>query len=130
MSETGPAGHEPLSLDEIQRVWPAVLKKLEETAPALAGALEGARPVSFGDAGLEVGFPPDMTFLKKNADSPEKRDTVAAAFAAVTGTGLRPTYVLLEGEAPPDTPAPGSDEVNEEQLLERLKSEFDAEEVS
>ena len=110
MSETGPAGHEPLSLEEIQQVWPAVLKKLEETAPALAGALEGARPVSLGDSGLEVGFPPDMTFLKKNADSPEKRDTVAAAFAAVTGTGLRPTYVLLEGEAPPDTPAPGSDE--------------------
>ena len=129
MSETGPAGQEPLSLEEIQRVWPAVLKKLEETAPALAGALEGARPVSFGDAGLEVGFPHDMTFLKKNADSPEKRDTVAAAFAAVTGTGLRPTYVLLEGEAPPDTPAPGSDEVDEERLLERLKSEFDAEEV-
>jgi DNA polymerase III subunit gamma/tau len=126
----GPAGHEPLSLEQIQQAWPAVLKKLEETAPALAGALEGARPTSFSDGALEVGFPPDMTFLKKNADSPEKRDTVAAAFAAVTGMGLRPTYVLLEGEAPPDTPAPGSDEVDEEQLLERLKSEFDAEEVS
>jgi len=71
-----------------------------------------------------------MKFLKKNADSPEKRDTVAAAFAAVTGTGLRPIYVLLDGEAPPDTPAPGSEEVDEEELLERLKSEFDAEEVS
>jgi DNA polymerase III subunit gamma/tau len=130
MSETGPAGHEPLSLDEIQRIWPAVLQKLEETAPALGSALEGARPVSFDDGRLEVGFPPDLKFLKKNADSPEKRDTVAAAFAAVTGTGLRPTYVVLEGEAPPDTPAPGSEDVDEEQLLERLKSEFDAEEVS
>jgi DNA polymerase III subunit gamma/tau len=135
-SETGPAGqstqaaHGALSLEEIQRAWPAVLQKLEETAPALAGALEGARPVSFGEAGLEVGFPPDMTFLKKNADSPEKRDTVAAAFAAVTGTGLRPIYVVLDGEAPPDTPAPGSGEIDEEELLERLKSEFDAEEVS
>jgi hypothetical protein len=119
-----------LSLEDIQRVWPAVLQKLEETAPALAGALEGARPISFGEAGLEVGFPPDLTFLKKNADSPEKRDTVAAAFAAVTGTGLRPTYVLLDGEAPPDTPAPGSEEIDEDELLERLKSEFDAEEVS
>ncbi len=130
MSETGPAGHEPLSLEEIQQAWPAVLQKLEETAPALVGALEGARPVSVGANGLEVGFPPDLKFLKKNADSPEKRDTVAAAFAAVTGTGLRPTYVLLEGEAPPDTPAPGSEEIDEQELLERLKSEFDAEEVS
>jgi DNA polymerase-3 subunit gamma/tau len=129
-SETGPAGHDALSLEEIQRIWPAVLQKLAETAPAVASALEGARPVSFGDGGLEVGFPPDMKFLKKNADSPEKRDTVAAAFAAVTGTGLRPTYVLLDGEAPPDTPAPGSEEIDEDQILETLKSEFDAEEVS
>jgi len=126
----GPAGHDALSLEEIQKLWPAVLQKLAETAPAVASALEGARPVSFGEGGLEVGFPPDMKFLKKNADSPEKRDTVAAAFAAVTGTGLRPTYVLLEGEAPPDTPAPGSEEIDEDELLERLKSEFDAEEVS
>jgi DNA polymerase-3 subunit gamma/tau len=136
----GPAGQDApvpdsgdqdtLSLEEIQRVWPAVLQKLEETAPALAGALEGARPISYGEAGLEVGFPPDLTFLKKNADSPEKRDTVAAAFAAVTGLGLRPTYVLLDGEAPPDTPAPGGEAIDENELLERLKSEFDAEEVS
>ncbi|HSS42343.1 MAG TPA: DNA polymerase III subunit gamma/tau [Solirubrobacterales bacterium] len=130
ISETGPAGQEAMSLEDIQRVWPTVLQKLQETAPALAGALEGARPVSFGEEGLQVGFPPDMTFLKRNADSPEKRDTVAAAFAAVTGTGLRPTYVLLDGEAPPDTPAPGSEEIDEDRILERLKSEFDAEEVS
>ena len=129
-SETGPAGHDALSLEDIQRVWPAVLQKLEETAPALAGALEGARPISFGEAGLEVGFPPDMNFNKRKADSPERRDTVAAAFAAVTGQGLRPTYVLQDGEAPPDTPAPGSEEIDEEDLLQRLKSEFDAEEVS
>jgi hypothetical protein len=106
------------------------LDKLSETAPALAVCLDGTRPVSFSDEGLQVGFPPEMTFNKKKADSPDRRDTVAAAFAAVTGTGLRPAYVLLDGEAPPDTPAPGSDEVDEEQLLERLKSEFDAEEVS
>jgi DNA polymerase III subunit gamma/tau len=134
-SATGPAGQNApvpsdLSLEEIQRVWPTVLHKLHETAPALAGALEGARPVTFEEGVLEVGFPPDMTFLKRNADSPEKRDTVAAAFAAVTAVGLRPTYVLLDGEAPPDTPAPGSEEIDEEELLERLKSEFDAEEVS
>ena len=128
-SETGPAGQKALSLADIQRLWPSVLHKLSEAAPALAATLEGARPVSFGDEGLQVGFPPDMTFNKKKADRPDQRDTVAAAFEAVTGQGLRPTYVLLDGEAPPDTPAPGSDEVDEQELLERLKSEFDAEEV-
>jgi len=126
----GPAGQEDLSLEEIQRVWPAVLHKLEETAPALAATLEGARPVSYGEEGLQVGFPAEMTFNKRKADESDRRDTVAAAFAAVTGVGLRPTYVVLDGEAPPDTPAPGSEEIDEDRILERLKSEFDAEEVS
>jgi hypothetical protein len=119
-----------LSFDEIQRVWPAVLQKLAETAPALAATLEGAHPVSYGEEGLQVGFPAEMTFNKRKADSPDRRDTVAAAFAAVAGVGLRPTYVVLDGEAPPDTPAPGSEDIDEEELLQRLKSEFDAEEVS
>jgi DNA polymerase-3 subunit gamma/tau len=120
-----------LSFQEIQSAWPSVLQKLAETAPALAATFDGARPVSFDGAGLQIGFPPSMTFNKKKADSPERRDTLAAAFAAVTGVGLRPTYVMLSGdeEPPPDTPAPGSDEVDEQELLERLKSEFDAEEV-
>jgi DNA polymerase-3 subunit gamma/tau len=129
-SETGPAGQQDLSLEEIQRVWPSVLQKLSETAPALAATFDGARPVSYDEDGLQVGFPPEMTFNKKKADSPERRDTLAAAFAAVTGVGLRPTYVMLEGEAPPDTPAPGSDDVDEDELLERFKSEFNAEEVT
>ncbi|HWC47790.1 MAG TPA: DNA polymerase III subunit gamma/tau [Solirubrobacterales bacterium] len=135
---TGPAGQEPpsagqdaLSFAEIQQAWPAVLQKLSETTPALAATFEGARPVSLDDDGLQVGFPPAMTFNKKKADSPERRDTLAAAFAAVTGVGLRPSYVMLAEDEPPppDTPAPGSDEVDEEELLERLKSDFDAEEV-
>jgi DNA polymerase-3 subunit gamma/tau len=134
----GPAGQQPssateseLSFSDIQQAWPAVLQKLAETAPALAATFEGARPTSFDGAGLQIGFPAEMTFNKKKADSPERRDTLAAAFAAVTGVGLRPTFVLLSEDEPPppDTPAPGSDEVDEEELLERLKSEFDAEEV-
>jgi DNA polymerase-3 subunit gamma/tau len=131
VSETGPAGQSELSFQDIQRVWPSVLQKLSETAPALAATFDGARPVSFDGAGLQVGFPPEMTFNKKKADSPERRDTLAAAFAAVTGVGLRPAYVTLSGDEapPPDTPAPGSDEIDEEELLERLKSEFNAEEV-
>jgi DNA polymerase-3 subunit gamma/tau len=126
----GPAGQSDLSFDEVQRIWPAVLQKLAETAPALAATLEGARPVSYGEEGLQVGFPAEMTFNKRKADESDRRDTVAAAFAAVAGVGLRPTYVVLEGEAPPDTPAPGSEGIDEDRVLEKLKSEFDAEEVS
>jgi hypothetical protein len=38
-------------------------------------------------------------------------------------------YVLLDGEATPDA-ALAEEKVDEEELVERLKSEFDAEEVS
>jgi hypothetical protein len=43
--------------------------------------------------------------------------------------------MLEEDEAaatppPPDTPAPGSERIDEDELAQRLKSEFDAEEVS
>lgn len=44
---------------------------------------------------------------------------------------MKPSYVLLDNEAaPPDTPAPSSEEIDDGELLERLKSEFNAEEVS
>jgi DNA polymerase-3 subunit gamma/tau len=131
-SETGPAGPSALSLGEIQQAWPAVLQKLSETSPALAATFDGARPVEMGDEGLVIGFPAGMSFNKRKAEGPERRDAAAAAFEAVVGQSLRPSFVLLEGdeEPPPDTPAPGSEEIDEEELLERLKSEFDAEEVS
>jgi hypothetical protein len=129
---TGPAGQSSLTLEEIARVWPAVLDKLGETAPALAATFEGARPVGYDDEGLKIGFPADKTFNKKKAEAPERREAVTAAFEAVVGQPLRPTYVLLddEGEAATPPAAGESGKIDGDELLERLKSEFDAEEVS
>jgi DNA polymerase III subunit gamma/tau len=119
-----------LNLEQIQQAWPAVLQKLAETSPALAATFEGARPVSYGEEGLVIGFPAGTAFNKRKAESPDRREAAAAAFEAVVGQALRPSFVLFdEEEAPPDTPAPGSEEIDEAELLERLKSEFDAEEV-
>jgi len=121
-------------MDGLHRIWPAVLDKLAETAPALAATFEGARPVSLDDDGLRIGFPADKTFNKRKAESPERRDAVAAAFEAVAGQVLKPVYVLLddtESEEPAaaEPPAAADEKMGEEELLERLKSEFDAEEV-
>ena len=82
-----------------------------------------------GLGGPEIGFPADASFNKKKAEAPERREAVAAAFAAVVGRPLKPTYVTLDGEAPPDVPAPGSEEIDEDAILEKVKSEFGAEEV-
>jgi DNA polymerase III subunit gamma/tau len=128
----GPAGERSFDLDEMQRVWPAVLDKLRETSPALAATFDGARPVTLSEDGLKVGFPADATFNKRKAESPDKRELVADAVEAVVGTRLRPVYVLLNGEPAPEQQqeAPVAEGADEEALIERLKSEFDAEEVS
>jgi DNA polymerase III subunit gamma/tau len=120
-----------LDLGELTRVWPSVLDELAKTAPALAATFEGARPVAMGEAGPEIGFPADASFNKRKAESPERKEAVVAAFAAVVGRELKPTYVTLEegDEAPPDVPAPGSQELDEDAILEKVKSEFGAEEV-
>jgi len=135
---TGPADLDPadLTLESLKQAWPAVLDQLAKAAPALAAFFEDARPVGFdaGDAVVEISFPAGATFNKRKAEVPEQRERVAEALKTVTGQGLKPSYVLLDGDAPaPEAPPAAGDEdqeFGEKELLERLKSEFDAEEVS
>ena len=127
---TGPAGR--VGFEEVVSTWPAVLDKLRETSPALAATFDGARPVSLhSEEGLRVGFPAELTFNKRKAETPEKRELMADVIEDVLGERLRPTYVLLEDEpVAPEDEAQGSDrEIDHDALVEKLKSEFDAEEV-
>jgi DNA polymerase III subunit gamma/tau len=127
---TGPAGR--VGFEEVVSTWPAVLDKLRETSPALAATFDGARPVSLdAEEGLKVGFPAELTFNKRKAETPEKRELMADVIEDVLGERLRPAYVLLEDEpAAPAEEAKDSDrEIDHDALVEKLKSEFDAEEV-
>jgi DNA polymerase-3 subunit gamma/tau len=136
---TGPAGgDEAIDLERLKELWPGILDQLSKNAPALAAFFEEARPVGFeaGENVVEIAFPAGATFNKRKAEVPEQRERVAEALLAVTGQALKPTYVLLdvESEAPqPEqaaAPEAKDEGLDEEELLERLKSEFDAEEVS
>ena len=122
-------------MEKLKQAWPAILDQLGKTAPALAAFFEEARPVGFDAAGsvVEISFPAAATFNKRKAEVPEQRERVAEALQTVTGQNLKPVYVLLDGESEEtEAPAPAAKDegVDEEELLERLKSEFDAEEVS
>jgi DNA polymerase-3 subunit gamma/tau len=135
---TGPAGHGDgdLDLEDLKRVWPAVLDQLAKTAPALAAFFEEARPTGFDaeESVVEICFPSGATFNKRKAETQEQRERVAEALEAVTGRSLKPTYAFAEAETAPTEPAPepaaGDEKMDEEEMLNRLKSEFDAEEVS
>jgi DNA polymerase III subunit gamma/tau len=125
-------------LVQVKRIWPTVLDKLAEKAPALAATFDGAGPIAFEGDTLTIGFPADQPFNKRKAESPDRRQALIDAFTTVTGGPIAPLYVLLEEDAPApmvdvapaDAPAPGGEKIDEDELMERLKSEFDAEEVS
>ena len=136
---TGPAGRsapvphaEGLALEDLQRAWPAVLAKLAETGGANAGILEGTRPVAVAEDGVTIGFPADMTFNKRKAESPERLEVIVTALHAVTGQLARMQFEFLDGEdaGPADADAAAPAGIDEQEMLEQLKSEFDAEEVS
>jgi DNA polymerase III subunit gamma/tau len=125
---TGPSGQ--LDLEQVVKVWPAILDQLLQTAPALAATFEGARPVGFDaeERNVTIGFPADHTFNKRKAEAPDKREQMAAALEAVLGEKLRPVYAVLDGEE--STPeSEGGEPVDHAALVEKIKSEFDAEEV-
>jgi DNA polymerase-3 subunit gamma/tau len=126
---TGPAGQ--VDLEQMVRVWPAVLDQLMQTAPALAATFEGARPVAFEaeERSVTIGFPADHTFNKRKAEAPDKREQMVAALETVLGEKFRPAYAVLDGdEAAPEAEAEGNG-VDHEALGEKIKTEFNAEEV-
>ncbi|HET9162566.1 MAG TPA: DNA polymerase III subunit gamma/tau [Solirubrobacterales bacterium] len=126
---TGPAGQDDLSLEQVVRVWPSVLDQLLQTAPALAATFEGARPVGFDAGQVTIGFPADHTFNKRKAEAPDKREQLAAALETVLGQKLRPAYAVFDGdETAPEAKAEDSG-VDHAALVEKIESEFDAEEV-
>ncbi len=119
---------EDLDLDRVLRVWPAVIDQVRQSGSAMLSALfEGARPIAVDneDGILRIGFPAGSTFNKRKAEAAEHRERFTEALRATLGERLRPVYVLLDSES-----AEASEEMDEEELFERIKSEFDAEEVS
>ena len=97
----------------------------------LSALYEGARPLALeaGGAVVRVGFPAGATFNKRKAEAAEQRERFSEALGKIAGRRLRPVYVLIDGEADPVAGVEHVD-VDEDELLERLKSEFNAEEVA
>ena len=128
----GPAGRDDLDLEQVARVWPAVLDQLMQTAPALAATFEGARPVGFDadERSITIGFPADHTINKRKAEAPDKREQMAAALEAVLGQKMRPAYDVFDGEAAPaEAESAEKASVDHDALGEKIRTEFNAEEV-
>ncbi|MEK6250919.1 MAG: DNA polymerase III subunit gamma/tau [Actinomycetota bacterium] len=122
------ANADQIDLERVLRVWPAVIDQVRQSGSAMLSALfEGARPIAVDseEGILRIGFPAGSTFNKRKAEAAEHRERFTEALRTIVGERLRPVYVLLDGESV----AEPEEQLDEEELLERIKSEFDAEEV-
>jgi DNA polymerase III subunit gamma/tau len=122
------AVEEGLDFERISGLWPAVVDQLRDSGSELLSTVfAAARPVALDVERkvLEIGFPSNAAFNKRKAEAQEARDRFADAVIAIAGERLRPAFVLLEGDAEEARPEPG---LTDDELIERLKSEFDAEE--
>ncbi len=123
---------EPVDFERVVSLWPAVVDQVRESgSDFLSTVFAAARPVALDTEGsgqaLKVGFPPSAGFNKRKAEAQDARDRLADAVQTIVGERLRPVYVLLEADDVVDVVGEKG-ELSEEELIARLKDEFDAEE--
>jgi DNA polymerase III subunit gamma/tau len=119
-----------VELDTVVEMWPAVVDHVRGDSEMLSTLFDGTRPVAVEAerSVLRIGFPPSAKFNKRKAESRANIDRIAEALQAIVGHRLRPAYVLLEDDAPAAA-ANGTEEMAEEEIIELIKTNFDAREV-
>jgi DNA polymerase-3 subunit gamma/tau len=130
VEQEGPV--EQVDFERVVSLWPAVVDRVRESgAELLSTYIAPARPVALDTDGsapsLKVGFPPSAAFNKRKAETKEARECLEDAVRTIVGERLRPVYVLLDVDEAADVIG-GERELSEEELIAKLKSEFDAEE--
>ena len=119
-----------MDVERISGLWPAVLDQVRESGSELLSTVfAAARPVAVDveRAVLEVGFPAGAAFNKRKAEAQDARERLTEAVKTIVGEPLRPVYVLLEGKEEAE-PEGAESSLSEDELIELLRSEFDAEE--
>jgi DNA polymerase-3 subunit gamma/tau len=112
-----------IELGQIVSLWPAVAQAVGEQNGMLGAALSAATPLTVEADRLTIAFPPDAAFVKKKAE--QGRDLVANAVRGMTGQPVTLAFELSEAAVPAAGPAT----LDHDQLIERLRAEFGAEEV-
>ncbi len=117
-----------VDLDKVMSLWPAVIDHVRESgAEMLSSVFEGAKPLAIDSekSVLRIGFPSSARFNKRKAEAKGNLERVAESVKAILGEPLRPVYELFEGG-----PDGSTEEVSDEELVELIKTKFDASELS
>ena len=112
-----------IELGQIVSLWPAVAEAIGEENGMLSAALSAATPTALEADRLTIAFPSDAAFVKKKAE--QGRELVTGAVRGLTGHAVSLNFELSDAVTPPA----GAATLDHEQLIERLRAEFGAEEV-
>jgi DNA polymerase-3 subunit gamma/tau len=121
-----PAG--ALELGLVSELWPAIVDAVRADDDLLAMCLTEATPVDCAERRLVIAFRPEDTMRRRKAESVRARQALSEAVRGLTGIAPQISVEAREPEATP-VPAVAPPGNPEEDLLERLKAEFDAEEI-
>jgi DNA polymerase-3 subunit gamma/tau len=117
-----------LELEQLQEAWKrSVLPAVEERSIPTAALLLEAHPARLDGDTLTLEFPPAASFHREKAEQPKNAGLLAEALYEVTGRQLLVVYA----EGPDREPKPKQPErpETEEEIVELVKSTFDAREV-
>jgi DNA polymerase-3 subunit gamma/tau len=126
----GSNGHATAAVaDDVSVIWPAVIERVREAegGEMLAALLSDARPAAIEDDVLVLNYPHSASFSKRKVENPANGERITEMLKLVAGRPLRIRVELTEDEQPTlDQQA----EVDEEEIIRRVKDAFNAEEVT
>jgi DNA polymerase III subunit gamma/tau len=117
--------HGTPTLDGLRAAWPAVVESVNARHSLLGAAVAKTRPCELRGEELTLALGTDDSFLRRKVESTDCRELIAEALRTLTGHKLR-LVVDLRDDEPEAEAAPV---VSEDEIVERFKKEFEAEEI-
>jgi DNA polymerase-3 subunit gamma/tau len=118
----------PVELEQLQEAWRrAILPAVEQRSIPIGKTLAEAHPAALAGDTLTLEFPETASFHLKVAEDPKNAELLRDALYEITGRKLAVSFELGERTAgrPEDDEGPAS----EEDVVELMKSTFDAREL-
>jgi DNA polymerase III subunit gamma/tau len=115
------------STNDLDSLWPAVLESVRAEHKLLRAFFSEAVPASVTEDQLTVSFSASAAFNKRKAEEPANRKILLDALRRLTGRRYRVSFELSEDTLSAD--GPDWEALTEEEIVARLMSELDAEEL-
>ncbi len=118
----------PLDLERLQEAWKrAIIPAVEQRSIPTAAMLHEGHVASFDGEVLTIEFPPAASFHRGMMEDPKNAGLLKDALYEVTGRRL--TLIFAAGGEREQPKSEHDGPVTEEELMDRIKSTFDAREL-